>query len=887
MPKPLKAYEVEPYSYAEARALSEDLGLSEPVAITLVRRGYRTAEAARSFLRADETHEPHRFAAMEEVTARLLEAVGEGRRITVHGDFDTDGVCATAICVAALRDLGASCDWLIPDRLSEGYGLSGSSIERLADRGTELVLTVDCAITATEEVRRARELGIEAIVTDHHAPGEELPDCPVLHPALGGYPFAELCGTAVAWKLTQALREAAGQGPDPAESDLDLVALATVADVVPLVGENRALVRRGLEVARRARRPGLRALMASAGCEPTRLDESDLAFRLAPRINAAGRLYRADAGVELFLTAEGERAAAIASELEQANRERRETEREVEAAALAALRRLPGSGEEDAAVVVGGRGWHPGVIGIVASRLVERTGRPAIVISLDEEGSGRGSGRSVPGFDLLAGLRACSRWLGAFGGHAAAAGLELHESDLDSFRAAFSERAREQLGGGPPARTERIDAVVGGDRIGLALAEELERLGPFGAGNPAVNLLVPSARVSDVREMGEGRHSRFSLLSGSHRALAVAFGRSSISVAPDEQIDASVHLEVNQWNGSVEPRLVLRELYPLSGAKGGEEGPDHGCAGPPVGEWWRRFDAAMEAPAGSVPSDEMPAGSVPSDEMPAGPAPSDEMPAGPAPSRAVAGRGAGGPSRKAVNRKGGSPASVVAELVSSGAGVLVLSADASRRAGLAGGAAGLARFAAAGPQLACGRCALERIEAVAAGPGEGLALSDYAALALVPGMAAAYEHVVLVDPPPGPASMRAAGECLDGSGFLHAVWGEAEVRFALAVLDEQLGLREPLRALFRDLRDGAPAGEEELIARLRGSGPHPRSPELAGRCARVLAELGLVRIGREAGRRRLGALSSEGTELERSAAFRACQARHAEVKRYLESLRQP
>ncbi len=386
----LNAYEAEPYSYAEARALSEELSLSEPVAITLVRRGYRTPAEARAFLDADESHPAAAFESMAAVVETVSAAVRDGKRITVHGDFDVDGVCATTILVSTMRELGAECDWLIPDRIADGYGLSAENVQRLADRGTQLLITVDCGIAAVEEVALARSLGMEVVVTDHHQPGPELPDCPILHPAVDGYPFEHLCGTAVAWKLSCALRE------DGGEADLDLVALATVADVVPLVGENRSLVRRGLAEARRARRPGLRALIEAARCEPTQLDEGDLAFRLAPRINAAGRLYRADAGVELFLTEDAERATEIAAELSRANGERRATERQVDAAAEAARRELPDELREAPGLVLAGEGWHPGVVGIVASRLVERHHRPVVVVSLDGEGEGAARAAASP-----------------------------------------------------------------------------------------------------------------------------------------------------------------------------------------------------------------------------------------------------------------------------------------------------------------------------------------------------------------------------------------------------------------------------------------------------------------------------------------------------------
>jgi single-stranded-DNA-specific exonuclease len=802
----LHAYKAEPFSYAEARALSAELGLSEPVAIALVRRGYRTPGEARAFLDADESHEPGEFRSMAAVVERLLGAIEAGRRITVHGDFDVDGVCATALLVGALRELGAECDWLIPDRMADGYGLSEANVRRLAERGTGLIVTVDCGITAVAEVALAAELGMETIVTDHHQAGDELPDCLILHPGIDGYPFAELCGTGVAWKLACALREA------QCEADLDLVALATVADVVPLVGENRALVRRGLEEVRRARRPGMRALLAAAKCDPSQLDEGDLAFRLGPRINAAGRLYRADAGVELFLTEDDQRAEEIAGELGRANSERRATERGVANEAEAALRELPGHLREAHGLVVAGQGWHPGVIGIVASRLVEKHHRPVVVISLDGEGGGRGSGRSISGFDLLAGLEACSEHLGQFGGHKAAAGLELEAKDVDAFREAFAAHANEVLAPEDLKRTERVDAIVGGASLGLDLAEELRQLAPFGMGNPGVRLLVPSARVRDVRKMGEeGRHARFSLHSGAHRALGVSFGRSSFGVGEDDLVDVAVRLEVNRWNGAVEPRVVLRDLYRRDAEQAAAE----------EDEWWQRFEAELgRDPTAGADSSGEPAGE----------------------------------GERQVLRSVNAPAAVVGELASSGESVLALCADAGLRAAMAR---------------------------------EGVRLADYAELERAPELARGFVHVVMVDPPPSPQLERLAAVAHEQGGYLHRAWGEAEWRFAARLLGEQLPQRDTLAAAFRDLRDAGEASGEQLCQALLGSGPHPRSPESAARCFRVLSELGLVQGSPAGGSGVVGVVSSGGTDLERSAAFRAYGARYQEAQRFLEGQRQP
>jgi single-stranded-DNA-specific exonuclease len=897
VPDSAKAFAADPYDFAEVRALADELGLSQPVAVTLVRRGYRTPAEAKAFLAADESHPPGAFEGMGEAVGLIWAAIEAGERITVHGDFDVDGVSATALMISTLRDLGADCDWLIPDRIADGYGLGTENVAKLAERGTGLLITVDCGITAVEQVQQAQELGMEVIVTDHHQRDEELPPCLILHPEVSNYPFESLCGTAVAWKLACALREAGPSGPDPAaaEKDLDLVALATVADVVPLIGENRSLVKRGLAEMRRTRRIGLRALMEASKCDPGRLDEGDLGFRLAPRINAAGRLYRADAGVELLLTEDEGRAKQIAEELGRANGERRATEREVDAAAEAARRELPDELKEANGLVLAGEGWHPGVVGIVASRLVERHHRPVVVVSLDGEGGGRGSGRSISGFDLHAALEACSEHLESFGGHRAAAGLSLRAENLEAFRAAFAAHAGEVLGPDDLKRTERIDAMVGGVGLGIDLAEELGQLAPFGMGNPGVRLMVPSARMTDVRTMGEeGKHSRFSLHSGSHRALGVAFGRTSFGVDEEATLDAAVRLEVNHWNGAVEPRVVLREVYPLE--VDADALSPHPCDCDEA-EWWARFEAELGR---------------------------DLSVQGDAP-RTI------GTARKVVPGHGSSPTATIAELVSSGAGVLAVAADASRRAALANGATGLARFNGGAALIACHRCGADTVAGLAARADSGLALVDYAALAMAPDLAASFEHVVLIDAPRGAADRArvatplrhpaveggvqpvgegggvgdkmalleiaraamvaaeadeappGAGAEQSGPGFIHPLYSDAEREFGLGVLGRQAPSRETIAGVFRALRGAGRIGGAELRAALTGAGPHGLDPETAARAFRVLRELGLVAGDTNGGVGLVGVVSSEGTDLERSAAFRVYSQEHSEAQAFLQS----
>jgi single-stranded-DNA-specific exonuclease len=543
--------------------LRERLRVSDALAQVLVRRGHRDPRSASAFLAAQERHELDTFGGLRDAAELVAARAHAGRRITIHGDYDVDGVCSTAVLVRTLRKLGATCDWYLPDRAEDGYGLSASTVRRLAERGTELLITVDCAITAVEEVALARSLGMEAIVSDHHVPRPDgmLPDAPIVHPALGGYPCAELCAAAVAHKLAQATLEAAGREASEADEDLDLVALATIADVVPLVGENRTLVRCGLHALAATAKPGLRALMAVARIDPSKIDERAVGFGLAPRINAAGRLYRADAALELILTEDRVRGAQIAEELDRANGERRHTEHAIRNEAEAQIGQLSEHGA-CAAYVLAGEGWHPGVIGIVASRLVERHRRPVVLVALDGD-RGRGSGRSFDGYDLLAGLTACGEHLERYGGHSAAAGVELERGSLAAFADALDRHAAIALSPEDMVVRERVDAVVGGTQLGMELAEELAMLAPFGRGNPAVSLMVKDAVLRDVRPMGEGKHARFTIESDGVHARAVAFGcDGKLGVGDGEPLDATFALEVNEWRGVSEPRLVLRHAQP-------------------------------------------------------------------------------------------------------------------------------------------------------------------------------------------------------------------------------------------------------------------------------------------------------------------------------------
>ncbi|HKI93183.1 MAG TPA: DHHA1 domain-containing protein, partial [Gaiellaceae bacterium] len=427
--------------------------------------------------------------------------------------------------------------------------------------GCGLVLTVDCGITAAAEVAEATARGLEVIVTDHHRPGETLPDCPVVATRPSDYPFPELCGTGVVYKLGQALFGVDSEIP---KRHLDLVALATIADVVPLVDENRSLVTAGLRALARTQRPGLQALMRSAGVDPATVDAGAVGFRLGPRINAAGRLGHPRAALELLLTGDRDDARRLADSLEELNRERQAVEGRIVREAVAQVEEWPEEKRRRPAYVLAGEDWHEGVIGIVASRLVERFNRPVVLIA-GGEGEWKGSGRSIPAFDLHGGLAACAALLGRWGGHRAAAGLSIVPGNVEPFADAFAEHAAGLLVEDDLAPVTRIDAIVPrGQRLTLELCAELRQLAPFGLGNPGVTLLAPGCELGGLATVGEGKHLRFRVRrDGADAGSAIAFGLGGRidSYRRGGRWDIAFRLEENRWNGTVSPQLVVRRLF--------------------------------------------------------------------------------------------------------------------------------------------------------------------------------------------------------------------------------------------------------------------------------------------------------------------------------------
>ena len=548
---------IRPCPRREVRALAQALGLSETTASVLVRRGYGDPDAAAAFVAADDPrHDPFLLGGMADACASIRGAIDGGRRICVHGDYDVDGICATALMVSGLRGLGAEVEWHLPSRFEEGYGVSGETLARLAEDGCGLLVTVDCGITAVAEVAEAKERGLDVVVTDHHRPGDVLPSCPVVAPRPSDYPFLDLCGTGVAYKVLQAL------GAERLDEQLDLVALATVADVVPLVDENRALVTAGLRRLARTTRPGLRALMRAAGVDPARIDAGAIGFRLAPRINAAGRLCHPRVALDLLLTEDGREAEELAAELERLNRDRQGVEDRILRDAMRQVAEWPEEARRRRGYVIAGEDWHRGVIGIVASRLVERFHRPVVLLAPGDDGW-VGSGRSISAFDLHGALAACSEHLTRWGGHRAAAGLSIRPEDVDAFRRAFGAHADAELAEEDLAPVTIVDAVVDGRELTLDLCEELERLAPFGLGNPGITLLAAGCQLSELGAVGDGKHLKLAVTANGARSGAIAFGQGERldRYRRPTRFDVAFKLDANHWNGTVAPQLVVKRIF--------------------------------------------------------------------------------------------------------------------------------------------------------------------------------------------------------------------------------------------------------------------------------------------------------------------------------------
>jgi len=571
-----RTWRIAAHDRAYVKEISSRLRITPLVAQILVARGHVQAESAEAYLakKLATLHDPEKLPGVAEAADRIVAAVKSGRRITIYGDYDVDGVTSTSLLWHCLQLNGAKVDYYIPSRLEEGYGLNCDAVRQLhGEDPTRLLVTVDCGIASCQEAAVAREIGLELIVTDHHTVGESLPDAAVLvHPRLpGGYPFGELCGVGVAFKLAWAICTRMGDGkkstPRMREfllGAIGLAAIGTIADVVPLVDENRVLVHFGLASLLDRSNPGLKELLrVSKVLDKGALQAEDIAFAVAPRINAAGRLGQARLAVELLTTSDPERALALAGYLDGLNKDRQSVERKI-------LKQAKELVEENAhwadhrALVLSHHEWHPGVIGIVATRVAEHFQRPTIMIALGGlNGLAQGSGRSFAGFNLYEGLAACRDLLDGFGGHHAAAGLRIRPDDIDAFRDAFVQHVAENHHVLPGAAELNVDVEVSLNDVTLRAVTELERLGPFGAANPRPIFVASQVQLVDKpRKMGEGeRHLSITVRQFGHRMRGIAFGKGEWAdeiAAHSGPISICFQPTINRFQGreSVEFHLI-------------------------------------------------------------------------------------------------------------------------------------------------------------------------------------------------------------------------------------------------------------------------------------------------------------------------------------------
>jgi single-stranded-DNA-specific exonuclease len=558
-------------------------GVSPVVAQLLAARGVHDPEAVKQFLecKLSSLRDPEELPGVEAASARIADAIRSRRRIIVYGDYDADGMTATAILYRGLKLLGADVGYYVPNRLEEGYGLSNEALQLLAKRGANLIITVDCGIASLTEAQTAKELGLELIVTDHHEMAESLPEAAaIVHPRLPGaaYPFTGLCGAGVAFKLAWAVCQRMSETKKVSEplrdyllAALGLAAMGTVADVVPLLDENRVLVRHGLTSLKERPGLGLSALLKLTGLESKPyLTSEDIGFSLAPRLNAAGRLGQAQLGVELLTTDSPERARALAEYIHGLNQTRESLERSIQLAANKLIKEECDA-ENDPAFVLAGRGWHAGVIGIVAGRLAEKYHRPVALIALDPAGvkPGVGSARSAGGIDLHAALGNCAESLLAFGGHAAAAGFKIEDSRVDAFRAQFLEA----VGAATTKDTQVAEYVIDAESpislLSLEVVRQLDRLGPFGQSNPRPMLFAGSVSLAEPPKKMGGGERHLSVRFTQHRTTlrGVAFGhgeRCEELAALQGPLDIVYRPVINEFRGKSTVEIQLVDFRPAA-----------------------------------------------------------------------------------------------------------------------------------------------------------------------------------------------------------------------------------------------------------------------------------------------------------------------------------
>lgn len=798
------AWTVSRVRFDEVESLRRALDCPEAMAWVLVRRGLADPDEARDFLRSEgDLEPPEAIPGIAEAADRLARAIRADERVVVHGDYDCDGICSTAILLSALRAWGVRARPYLPSRFTDGYGVNLATVERLADEGCDLLVTVDCGTTAVESLTRAAELGIESIVCDHHLAGGVRPPSIIANPALGHGTDALPAVAGVTFKLVQAL--AARLGSDRLglgeEHGIDLVALATVADAVPLIGENRRLVARGLAAIHTAPSPGIAALCAASGVSPRNLTARDLGWNLAPAINASGRMAHPEQALDVLLGDDSPITTNRAKALWDLNMQRREVEQRVTTEAIEIIEASGPDVQDAPAIVVAGDGWHEGVVGIVASRLVERFGRPSIVVSLND-GVGKGSGRSVPGVDLHALVAGAASRLDRWGGHAGAIGLQVAEAHVTAFRQDLVTVAQAVTRDIDRARVWAVDAVVGASDLSLGVAEALDTMQPFGTGNPEIRFAVPAAVIQNVGTLGrDAQHLQVRLRVGGAftRAIGWRKGRQKAHLTVGARGDAVVQLGIEKWQDMIGPRVTLDSLDTHAPAPRVESGGDTPT---------RVTAERILAP----------------------------------PSTSIVERAASRPPRGVRDlRDRGSALATIAALSGADDGVVIVTADVAGRRVILDELLRPERLGVDRAVVVDSRRDAEtdsRVDLVTPEVAV-MALVDYDALSRLD--LSVDVHLVALDPP-ADAAQNAALRDAAQDRWLHLLWGDDERGYAERVVIGDGALRDAAAQAWRALADGAvhPWGPA-LDAALMGDAPDASVTRTAA-ALRALQEIGRIDV---------------------------------------------
>lgn len=558
----LRKWEVRPLDKERAAAFAQTYGVPFFLAMLMNIRGLDDAAHLREFLGEGEPlSDPFLLKDMDKAAARITRAVDNMEKIAVYGDYDADGVTSTAMLYSYLETRGADVIFYIPQREGEGYGMNIGAVEYLKEQGVSLIVTVDNGISSVQEVARANELGIDVVVTDHHRPQEILPDAVAVVDAYrpdDTSPYKHFSGVGIAFKLLMALEDGAGDVEDLLEAYSDLAAIGTIGDIVPLTGENRTLIRAGLERLSQSDRPGVQALLENAGIAGKALTSTNVAFTLVPRINATGRMGAPERAVRLLISGYEEEAEVLSEEICADNEERRRVEAEIAEAAFADIEAK--GYMKDRVVVVDGENWHHGVIGIVASRVTERCGKPCMIISRGET-EARGSGRSIEGFSLFEAICACGDLLIKFGGHPMAAGITLKPENIEAFRKRINQYAAEHF---PqmPTQTVTLDCKLNPAALSVSMAQSLTQLEPFGNGNPQPVFGLFNMEISNVTPVGGGGHLRLTLEKNGAVITAMRFNTKpeELPYHIGDKIDLAVQLEAREFRGQPSLTVIVRDM---------------------------------------------------------------------------------------------------------------------------------------------------------------------------------------------------------------------------------------------------------------------------------------------------------------------------------------